>query len=548
MLLVSACRVAPPDVRGSGNAPGQTWLVVTADSSAPPGAPSSALVTWQAANGSNAYIFVSKDGAPPQLFASGPRGQQDAPWIEEGARYTFRMYADDRQEMLLAEASFPESGPGAPLVARLRYFWSFVRDELAVIALALASAVTFAAGLVWSWHGSDWAGRGLLWVSSALALCFALTIVGVVKPVAMQDQPFPDAAEYADAAHQLAVGNGYVTYVADRGPQYRLNDAAQPPRYPPGVSLALAPFALAGTFPANVQIGSKVLTGLYVAAAYYAAVALGGPIAATLTVLALGVAPFVPESAALTLSDAFAACITVLSVALLHRPSAGKITAVGLISGAALLIRLTAVVNIAAFLLAVPNRFRLRLAIMSVPGGVALAIYQWRTFGSPLRTGYDYYLPGLKNFGREYLLNPLGRDGPWVYGDRLHGALMNWVCPCPVGGPEAALPNIVFYAAVVVGAFWVIAPPFAPIVGLFEAYRRRRDPAAAAALWLTIGSACFFSFYFYQAGRFVAGPVTVLLVFGAAAAAGSLRSALSLGRAEAGVHERVKPTAASVTQ
>jgi hypothetical protein len=86
----------------------------------------------------------------------------------------------------------------------------------------------------------------------------------------MSGQPFPDAAEYADAARQLTALNGFVTYVHD--------DTPRPPRYPPGFSLALTPFvALGGEPPSGAQLGAKVFAACYVLAAVLAAWSLGGP-------------------------------------------------------------------------------------------------------------------------------------------------------------------------------------------------------------------------------------------------------------------------------
>lgn len=38
-------------------------------------------------------VFVSQDGSPETLFASGPEGTQEAPWIVTGSTYEFRLYA-----------------------------------------------------------------------------------------------------------------------------------------------------------------------------------------------------------------------------------------------------------------------------------------------------------------------------------------------------------------------------------------------------------------------------------------------------------------------
>ncbi len=71
------------------------------------------------------------------------------------------------------------------------------------------------------------------WAVVATALVVWLALTTVARP--LDQQPFPDSHEYADAARHLAAGDGYVTTVHGDGPR--------PPRYPPGFSLALVPFA-----------------------------------------------------------------------------------------------------------------------------------------------------------------------------------------------------------------------------------------------------------------------------------------------------------------
>src|SRR5919202_1466323 len=66
---------------------------------------------------------------------------------------------------------------------------------------------------------------------------------------------------------------------------------ARPPRYPPGFSAALAPFALVGTYPANVQLGSKLYATLYLVATLAAGWIVGGPLAAAVGVALVGSSP-----------------------------------------------------------------------------------------------------------------------------------------------------------------------------------------------------------------------------------------------------------------
>ena len=159
--------------------------------------------------------------------------------------------------------------------------------------------------------------------------------------------------------------------------------------------------------------------------------------------------------------------------------------------------------------------------MFSSPPLAALGLFNWLTFGSPFRTGYNYWLPGLKTFSPSYAItSPMQGDGPWLLGDALGGLLLRWVCPCPDGGPQAALNNLSFYPSVLIGLFWIFVPPLLPAVGILYGWEHRRTLAVRFAFWLTALSLLLFIFYFYQGARFMAAPVTLLCVFACAKLAG----------------------------
>jgi hypothetical protein len=340
---------------------------------------------------------------------------------------------------------------------------------------------------------------------------FVIILAVPLRP--LSEQPFPDAQEYADAAWQIAHGNGYVTYVLD----YNVHDIKpRPPRYPPGFSLALAPFALLGNYPSNIQMGAKFYDAVYLLITVISAWVAGGWLAATLGAIFIGTSPFVQAYASLVMSDAFATGLTVLSFWLILRPSTKRVTLAGVLSGVLVVVRLSSILNIVALFLALVPKSRKQLLLSALPGIGALGLFQWATFGNPLKTGYDYWLPGLRNFDWRYAIVsvPL-REGPWIIADALKGRLMQWVCPCPVGGPEAALPNIPFYLAVVLGFFWLFAPPFTALLGMGYVWKHRKEAAPGFTLWLTILSLVFYAFYVDQGSRFMAPPVTLLGVYAA---------------------------------
>jgi hypothetical protein len=350
--------------------------------------------------------------------------------------------------------------------------------------------------------------------------CLVLFSVFRVRPRPFDEQPFPDVQETADGARQLVAGNGYVTYVH--------NNERHPPRYPPGYSLALAPFAaINNNYPSNVEIGAKFYAGLYVLATVITAWLIGGPNAASLTALFIGISPFAREEAKLIMSDAFAAGGTVILSALLYRPSKARVSWAGGLAGTLVLVRLAMALNLPALLISLPRVFRKRLVIFAAPPLGALGLYNWLTFGSPFKDGYSYWLPGLKSFAWSFALHHPQGEGPGVIGDFLKGSLFQWACPCPIGGPQAALSNIWFYPAVLLGLFWIYAVPLVTIFGVLYIWKHREETFVKFALGVIVLNLIFFTFFFYQGARFMAGPATLLTIFAAVYLANQMGNQIS---------------------
>ena len=59
-------------------------------------------ISWTTLAKDVAEVYVSKDGGPEQLFASGPHGSIEAGWIATGSSYEFRLYSGDASRRLLA--------------------------------------------------------------------------------------------------------------------------------------------------------------------------------------------------------------------------------------------------------------------------------------------------------------------------------------------------------------------------------------------------------------------------------------------------------------
>ena len=60
-------------------------------------------ISWATLAKGDAEVFVSRDGGPEQLFAQGPSGSEEAPWIAPGSSYEFRLYSKGASRRLLAK-------------------------------------------------------------------------------------------------------------------------------------------------------------------------------------------------------------------------------------------------------------------------------------------------------------------------------------------------------------------------------------------------------------------------------------------------------------
>jgi hypothetical protein len=450
-------------------------------------------VEWDTRDGATGQVFVSVNNGPEQLVAEGAQGSVEAAWISSTDRYAFTLYAGRAHDHLLASATL---GPPTGLAPPQSSVLSKVADRL--LALHIVPVVLIALALLSS-------GRAARAVAVG-AVIWALVPVLTSLPTPLEQQPFPDSAEYADAAYQVAHGNGYVTYVHGNGPE--------PPRYPPGFSLALTPFAALGDYPANVGMGERTFAVLYVVVTAAVAWGMAGPRASALTTVLIGSSPFAIVASRLVLSDALAASLTVPLLLLVRCAGTRRAALAGGLASLLVTIRLSAGLALPALLLAVPARTRWALLAAAAPLLLALGLFQWHTFGSPFRTGYDYWLPGARNFDlANATASPPFGDGPWVVPDRLDGSLLQWICPCPTGGPQATAPDVLLYPAVLLGLFWTFTPPLVTLVGLAYLWSRRQVPGSRFTLAFVALSLAFYCVYFYQGTRFMAAPATLLAIY-----------------------------------
>ena len=276
--------------------------------------------------------------------------------------------------------------------------------------------------------------------------------------------------------------------------------------------MALAPFAAIGSYPRNVQRGAKFWAMMYVLVSVIAAWSLGGPFAAIIAAVFIGTSPFAKDAAGLVLSDAFTATMAVLVLPLLRYTNRSGARLAGAASGFSMLARLTGGINLIALLASLPRRYFKPALLFALPSILLLALLQWALFGNPLETGYSYWGVASHNFSLSYLTGHSVREGPFIFPDLLGGKLLSSICPCQLGGPQASMPNLTFYPALLTGLFWVFSPPLVPLVGLVYAWHHRREAIGRYVLLVTGLSLLVFGVYFYQGTRFMAGPATLLTV------------------------------------
>lgn len=64
---------------------------------------SSTTISWDSGDGSVGQVWVSVDGGTERLFAQGPTGSAEAPWIRRGHAYLFRLYQGTAQATALRQ-------------------------------------------------------------------------------------------------------------------------------------------------------------------------------------------------------------------------------------------------------------------------------------------------------------------------------------------------------------------------------------------------------------------------------------------------------------
>lgn len=299
---------------------------------------------------------------------------------------------------------------------------------------------------------------------ACLAVAVAVLVTMAAERTGWDDQPV-DSHHYAEAAHELIRGDGYVAFEGER------------PRYPVGMSVVLAPATLVGDFPGNVQSAALLITGLLVVVICATAWRLGGPVAAAAAAGICVLSPAFRDAGALVLADPASACLVVGGV---------LAVACGRNRLGAVLVGVAAWVRLAAVALAPLVRWRVLYAL------VPLALVQVWLFGS--LTGYSSEQAG---WSLRWLT-----DRPALHGWRNISDYPSWQ----------------LYPQLLMGRFgWLL--PGLPVIAGIEMWRRRDEAATRLAAGVVAVTFATYVVYYYQAYRFMLPAAALITSFAAAGVA-----------------------------
>ncbi len=240
------------------------------------------------------------------------------------------------------------------------------------------------------------------WAAAAFAaslILFYFTVLSVPTEKTTQASlhPWPDGAEYVDAARSLVEQGSYSIHVAGR---------SLPPRYPPGYSSLIALAMAAGVAPQRAPYPVNSLAGLLLLGGLFALIVRTfGLWEAGLASLFLATLPAFSILARSPMSDLISALVLLCSLYLLYRHAAGAgiswAMAGSLLLGASLLLRISNALYLPFLLASVwarPNQTRrlvtdtAKLLAAFAVGLLPLLLFHWQVYGSPLATGYGYWL------------------------------------------------------------------------------------------------------------------------------------------------------------
>jgi hypothetical protein len=139
MVTESGLRASEKSASGSNSQPVSRAPLITAspDRVTVTGGGGSTDIEWDTGNGSPGFVFVTKDGQRPVVFAKGSQGSRIAPWIGRHY-YAFELYGDNQRRALLARVAVSGSPEALPSRQR-KISWQSVARWVLIVGLAAVS-------------------------------------------------------------------------------------------------------------------------------------------------------------------------------------------------------------------------------------------------------------------------------------------------------------------------------------------------------------------------------------------------------------------------
>jgi hypothetical protein len=242
------------------------------------------------------------------------------------------------------------------------------------------------------------------------ALCFVLSLLlyyGTVLRVQLKRTDLLDLGPYPDAVEYFAQAN---SILKEGSPTIQIGYDKLPSRYPPGYPLLMIPWLrflphneILAPFRTNQTVGLLLLTGSFV---FYSAIRR--PVAGGLATLLLATQPAFISFSRSSMSDLSGAAAAVLSFALVYLGLASRrrwpIYCAAIVLGLSLCIR-SQLLFFAPLLVGMalfpagdswPKWFIhcCLAAVVFTAASAPYFIFNMVEFGHPLKTGYDFWVPG----------------------------------------------------------------------------------------------------------------------------------------------------------
>jgi hypothetical protein len=223
-------------------------------------------------------------------------------------------------------------------------------------------------------------------MKAAFPAVLALAAIVLLRgPYLASDMAYtPDCAEYALGARRIAAEGRF---------GFTLGGKDFPSRYPPGFSILLSPAYAIGRDIGSGILVVTLLALLGVASAWFIGLRLGGPWGALLSALSLLALPDYLRFSGHIMTDV-PCCALTLSAGALYLSKRRKTPWAGTLAASCAALRPASLAAALPFIeKGMGPRRAAALGLPMLLLGLATALYNLKTFGSPLRNGYNFWCP-----------------------------------------------------------------------------------------------------------------------------------------------------------